>query len=353
MKFNRLVLALLLASFGYAHSASPIKSKQNYRLESAVTLKSDAPDWDYISLDEKRGHLFMGRRGEGVVVYDVNKKKVIKTLDDSDDANAIALIDEFDRGYTTNGDGSTTVFQISTLKTLSRIKFGQDADSGFYDPVTKQIAFTMGDSSSIAFLDAKTGAIVGEMKLDSKKLDGTVADGEGNLLMALRDKNVVVKINVANRSVVAQWPTTGCEQPTGVALDQGNKRLFVGCRGKAPVLAVMDTVAGSVITTAEIGRGNDGVIYDAKAKTILTSNGVDSNLVVYDQLDPNTYKLSSAITTRPYARTMAYDSKTRKIYLVTAEGMADPAEKINKGVAPFYPNKYFKDTFTVLTYSMK
>ena len=34
-----------------------------------------------------------------------------------------------------------------------------------------------------------------------------------------------------------------------------------------------------------------------------------------------------------------------------AEGTADPSRKINSGVATFYPNSYFPDTFTVLTYA--
>jgi len=50
---------------------------------------------------------------------------------------------------------------------------------------------------------------------------------------------------------------------------------------------------------------------------------------------------------------MTLDPKSKKVYLVTAEGSVDPAKKINKGVASFYPNKYFPDTFTVLTYAPK
>ena len=119
------------------------------------------------------------------------------------------------------------------------------------------------------------------------------------------------------------------------------------------MLAVMDADSGKVVTTLEIGRGNDGVIYDAETRKVYTSNGVDANLVVYDQVDANTYKLAEATTTRPYARTMALDPKTKKVYLVTAEGTADPAKKINKGVSAFYPNHYFPDTFTVLTYAPK
>ena len=345
-------LALALATVAASFIALPAAA-QFHRLESAVVLKSAKPDWDYVTLDPARGYLFIGRRGDGVTVFDVKTRKVVRNIDKSDDANAIALVPEFDRGYTVNGDGTATIFQLSSLKTLDRIKVGEDADAAFYEPVSKQLAFTMGDSRKIAFVDARTGKVVGEMAMESKKLDGTAADGEGNLLMALRDRNSVVKIDVVNRKVTEEWKTAPCEEPTGLAYDAGNKRIFVGCRGKNPMLAVLDATSGKVITTAEIGRGNDGVIYDASTHKIYTSNGVDANLVIYDQADANTYKLAEATTTRPYARTMALDPKTKKVYMVTAEGTADPGKKINKGVATFYPNLYFPDTFTVLTYSPK
>src|SRR5262249_40293938 len=159
---------------------------------------------------------------------------------------------------------TSTVFQISTLKTVDRIKLGgEDADSAFYDPVTKQLAFTLGDAKKIVFVDAKTAKITGELAMESKKLDGTAPDEEGNFLMALRDKNSVVKIDVANRKVVAEWKTEPCEQPTGLAYDKGNKRVLVGCRGAKPVLAVLDATSGKVVASMPIGRGNDGVVYDA------------------------------------------------------------------------------------------
>ncbi len=344
---------LACAALGIAAFAAAAQAQQFYHLESAVPLKGAAPDWDYVTLDPARGYLFIGRRGDGVTVFDVRAKKAVRTIDKSEDANAIAVIPEFDRGYTINGDGTTTVFQLSTLKFIDRVKIGEDADSAFYDPVTKQLAFTMGDSKKIAFVDAKTGKVVGELPMDSKKLDGTVPDGEGNMFMALRDRNSVAKIDVVQRKVTADWKTAPCEEPTGIAFDKANKRIFVGCRGKNPVLAVLDSDSGKVITTLEIGRGNDGVIYDPATHKIYTSNGVDANLVIYDQVNPDTYKLAEATTTRPYARTMALDPNTKKIYLVTAEGTADPAKKINKAVAPFYPNRYFPDTFTVLTFAPK
>jgi DNA-binding beta-propeller fold protein YncE len=345
--------ALACATLGIAAIGATAQAQQFYHLESAVTLKGAAPDWDYVTLDPGQGYLFIGRRGDGVTVFDVNTQKIVRNIDKSEDANATVLVPEFDRGYTINGDGTSTVFQLSTLKSIDRIKVGDDADSAFYDPATKQLAFTMGDSKKIAFVDAKTGKIVGELPINSKKLDGTVADGEGNLFMALRDRNLVIRIDAAQRKLTGQWSTAPCEEPTGIAFDKTDRRLFVGCRGRNPVLAVLDSASGKLVTTLEIGHGNDGVIYDSATRKIYTSNGVDANLVIYDQISPDTYKLAEAPTTRPYARTMALDPKTKKVYLVTAEGTADPARKINKAVAPFYPNHYFPDTFTVLTYSPK
>jgi hypothetical protein len=344
----RLVSALVATVHCVASAAQPF-----YRLESAVTLKGAAPDWDYLAFDPTRSYLFIGRRGDGTTVFDVRAKKTVATIEDSKASGAIKLVPELDLGYTANEDGTTTMFKLSTLKTVKRVEFGKDCDSVNYDPVSKQLVFTMGDSSALGFVDARDGKVLGKLEMSSHKLDGTAPDGKGNMFVAERDKNLIAKVDVAGRKVVAEWPTDGCSQPTGVAFDPASRRVFVGCRSDKPVLAVLDADSGKVVSTVAIGRGNDGVAFDAATHRVYTSNGVDANLVIYDQVDPNTYKLAQAVTTRPYARTMAFDPTTKNVYTVTAEGAADPAKKINTGVAPFYPNKYFDNTFTVLTYSLK
>jgi len=348
MRASRLLLAaLFLAGPAGAEPA------HFYRLERSFPLAGAAPSWDYLAFDPSRPYLYIDRRGDGVTVFDVEAGKIVTVIENSKDANATTLVPEFDRGYTGNEDGSTTIFQLSTLKTITRVKFGEDADAGFYEPVTKQIVFTQGDSKSLAFLDAKTGKLLGKVATASAKLDASVADGEGALFTAERDRNALLKLDAKNRKVVGEWKTEGCDQPTSLAYDSARKRLFVGCRGKAPVLLVMDAESGRAVTTMEIGRGNDGVIYDPDSRRIFTSNGVEGNLVIFEQTDADHYRLEEAVTTRPSARTMALDPKSKKLYLVTAEGVVDPAKPVNKGVSPFYPNAYFDDSFTVLVYSQK
>lgn len=345
--FHRLLAAALVMAAGAA-SADPAPF---YRLEHTFPLSGAKPGWDYLAFDPARPYLYIGRRKDGVTVLDVDAGKIVAVIENSKDANAIALVPEFDRGYTGNEDGSTTIFQLSTLKTIARVKFGEDADAGFYEPVTKQMVFTQGDSKALTFLDAKTGKELGKVATVSSKLDATVADGEGALFTAERDRNALIKTDAKSRKIVAEWKTEGCEQPTSLAFDPAHKRLFVGCRGKAPVLLVMDAMDGRSVASLEIGRGNDGVIYDPDSHRIFTSNGVEGNLVIFEQLDADHYRLEEAVTTRPSARTMAEDPRSKKLYLVTAEGVVDPAKPVNKGVSPFYPNTYFDDSFTVLVYS--
>jgi DNA-binding beta-propeller fold protein YncE len=323
---------------------------QFHRLEAAVALKADAPDWDYLSLDPARNHLFIAARGDGLMVYDVAGRKLVTTLEDTKGANASLPLAEFDRLYVVNLDGTATVFQLSTLKKLDKIELGKEADNAFYDPVTKEIAVMRGDSAEITFLEAATGRIVARLKMPTKKLEASAADGHGNMFVAIRDRNSVIKVDMRAHAVVAEHPAN-CEEANGLAIDRERGRLFVGCRGKNPVLSVMDAASGKVVATHGIGRGNDGVVYEPQARRIYASGGVDGNLVVYQQVDADTYKLVEATTTRPYARTMALHPETKKVYLVTAEGTVDPSRKVNTGPAPFYPNRYYPGTFTLLTYS--
>ncbi|MDE2110099.1 MAG: YncE family protein [Alphaproteobacteria bacterium] len=324
-----------------------------YRLQSAVTLPGPVGGWDYLAFDPARNYLFLDRRAQGVTVYDVDSRKVVAQIANSTGANSTAFAPDLNLGFTSNGDGSTTIFRLSSLKTIKRVRFGKSADAGFYEPTTRQMLFAMGDDHAVAFLDARTGKLVSVLQTKSRKLEAAVADGHGKLFMNERDRNSVLRIDPLRHVVTAEWPVVGCDEPTGIAYDAADARLFIGCRGDHPVLSVMNAKTGAVVTTIPIGRGNDSVIYDPSERRIYTSNGIDANIVAIKQLDADRYALAEATTTRPEARTMAFDPKSKRIFVVTAQGAVDPARKIDTAVSPFYPNRYFRGTYTILTYARR
>jgi len=347
---QRGLLALAIALTCLAALPAPGRAASFYRLRSAVTLPGKAPAWDYLSYDPTRSYLFIGRRHDGVTVFDVATHKVVATIADSAGANKAILVPSLDRGYTVNGDGSTTEFELASLKTIRRIRFGSNADAGSYEPVTGQLMFTMGDSGEVAFMDARSGKLMATLPLPSRHIEASAPDGHGNIFVAERDRDAVLRIDVRTHHVTATWPTAPCRQPTGLDYDAKTRRIFVGCRSDRPQLAVLDADSGAVVASLPIGRGNDGVAFDAATRRIYASNGLDADLMVIDQQGPDSYRLEQAVTTRPMARTMALDPQRGRVYLVAAEGGVDPARKVDTAVAPFYPNFYFDNSFTVLTY---
>jgi DNA-binding beta-propeller fold protein YncE len=118
-----------------------------------------------------------------------------------------------------------------------------------------------------------------------------------------------------------------------------------------PSFAVMDAESGKVIFTAEIGGGNDGIVYDGELKRIFMTNGVNAIMNIFEQVDANTYRQSEALGTHAGVRSLAVDAKTKKLYAVTAEGSADFAKKVTTSVSPYYANTFFPNTFKVLVYS--
>lgn len=346
------VAAMTVGSAFAVQAAQPAPApKAVYRLATVVPFKGKAPGWDYLTLDPKTGRLFIGRRADGVTVFDTRAGKVIKTIARSKMANGAVLVPEFDRGYTANEDGTVTIFRLSDLTTLDRIKLGDSADAAYYDPASKLVIVTRGDDHRLTFIDARTGKPTGDLVMQANELEGVAADGHGGVFVSERDKTKVARIDPVKRAVTAEWDIEGgCTLPTGVGIDAENQRLFLGCKGDHPVLAVLDTASGHTVASLPIGRGNDGVVYDKVNRRVLTTNGVDGNIVILDQLGPDSYRLEQAVTTRSIARTMAYDGASGTIYTAAAEGLVDPSRPVNTKAGTFYPNAFYDDSFKLFVF---
>ena len=76
----------------------------------------------------------------------------------------------------------------------------------------------------------------------------------------------------------------GCYDPTGLDIDPVQRRLFVGCADPGtPLLMVLSADTGALVTKLPIGRGNDGVLWDATRRRIYVSSGVAGNVLIVQQ----------------------------------------------------------------------
>src|SRR5258708_6626249 len=91
-------------------------------------------------------------------------------------------------------------------------------------------------------------------------------------------------------------------------------------------MIVMDAVTGKVINTFPIGAGVDYAGFDPGAGLIFFSCG-DGTLSIYREKSADAYEDAGAVKTQPSAKTMAFDPKTKKIFLPAAEYVETPASE--------------------------
>ncbi len=342
--------------FAAVLAGAPALAFDGWHVEQATVIEGRTGPWDYLSLDAAHDRLYIGHRKDGLQVFDIGARRLVQTIRGTSAAssNGAILIPEFDLGVSTNENGTIIAFSLNTLEAREPIKLGEELDTGHYDPASKRIVMNMApgkDGTEAIVLELPRLTRAGVIKLPTKKMEGADADGAGGFFVAARDTNMVYRLDTQKLELTASWPTPGCAQTNSLVVDRVNKRIFLGCRGSEtvkPSFAVMDATNGEIVYTAEIGGGNDSIVYNAELKRVFLANGVGAVLNVFEQVSPNVYRPVEALGTRAGMRTLVMDPRTKKLYGVTAEGSADMGKKILTSVGPFYANTFFPGTFTVL-----
>jgi DNA-binding beta-propeller fold protein YncE len=68
-------------------------------------------------------------------------------------------------------------------------------------------------------------------------------------------KDQIVEFDAQTLKIIHRWPLAPGEGPSGLAIDQKNRRSFSVCDNQKVV--VMDADTGKVTATPDVGAGND------------------------------------------------------------------------------------------------
>jgi len=298
--------------------------------------------WDYLEIDPDAHHLFISRATH-VIVVDTDSGTQVGDIPDTPGVHGIAIAPDLGRGFISNGrEGSVTIFDLKTLKTITKVKdVGDNPDAILYDPATKR-AFTFnGHSHNSTAIDGATGDIAGKIPLDGKP-EFAVTTGAGEIFVNIEDKSELTAIDPQTLKVKASWPLAPCESPSGLAIDVKNRRLFAGCDNK--LMAVVNADTGKVITTLPIGDGVDAGRFDPETALAYSSCGEGVLTVVHED-SPDKFSVVQDVKTEPSARTMALDYKTHLVYLVAAKFGPRPAATAQE---PHPRPQVLPDSFEVL-----
>ena len=270
--------------------------------------------WDYLLVDPDARRLYLPRTTH-VQVVDLDKGVVIGDIPkiSAKGAHGVALAPERNLGFISAGkDNCVIAFDIKTLKVTGTIKTGANPDAILYDPASKHIFamnHTGGDVTVIdpAALDKTVTIPVGG------KLEFAVTDGAGHVFVCVEDKNEIVQIDSKANRVLARWPLSPGDAPTGLAIDLAHHRLFAGCLNQK--LVVLDAKTGKLLATPAIGQGVDGVVYEPTLEVAMSANGKDGTVSVVKETSAGKFETIQTVKTLIGAKTITLDAKTHKALL--------------------------------------
>src|ERR1044072_3562556 len=298
-----------------------LQTSSGYKLETRYSVPGNG-GFDYVTIDSAARRLYLSH-GTQVDVIDPDNGKLIGTIADTPGVHAVPIASEFKHGFTSNGrENKVSMFDPTTLQLINKIEVGKGPDGIYYDPGTTRIFINNNGSHDITAIDAKTGQIAGTVNVEGDGESAVVADGV--VYVNLEDTNEVIVFDPKSLEVKKRFPMGVARGPTGLAYDAQTKRLFIGCRNE-PKMVVMDATSGKVITSLPIGRGVDYAAFDPKAKLVFCSCG-EGVLDIFHEKSADAYEDAGPVKTQPGARTMAFDLKTKKIFLSVAEYLEIPPD---------------------------
>ena len=300
--------------------------------------------WDILTIDNSARRLYLAHATR-VVVVDIDKNALVGEVTDTLGVHAFVAIPEAQRGFSSNGkESKSSVVDLTTLKTTSKINTGSNPDAVVYEPRHAEVYVFNHTGNSVTVINSKTATVSSTIPLGGNPEFAAVDQSAGRVYCNIEDKSEVAVIDAAKHEVVARWSLSPGEGPSGIALDAMHHRLFSGCHNK--MMVMLDAESGKVVDSVPIGSGVDGCAFDDATQLAFASCGDGTTTIVREQA-PNKLAVVQILKTEHGARTMALDPETHRIYLPAAQFQPPPAT--SPGASPGRPT-VVPNTLKLLVY---
>jgi YVTN family beta-propeller protein len=300
--------------------------------------------WDILTIDSAASRLYLSHATK-VVVVDLNTNTVAGEVADTPGVHAFLPVPEVRRGFSSNGKESrSSVVDLTTLKTISKIDTGANPDAIVYEPRHGEVYVFNHTGNSVTVINSKAATVSATIPLGGSPEFAAVDEAAGRIYCNIEDKSEVAVIDVDKHEVVAHWSLAPGDEPSGIALDARHHRLFSGCHNK--MMVMLNTQSGKVVQTVPIGAGVDGCAFDDARQLAFASCG-DGTTTIAKEEAPDKLTVLQTLETERGARTMTLDPKSHRIYLASAQFQPPPSP--SPGAPPGRPT-VVPNTLKLLVY---
>ena len=303
---------ILLLAFLRAVSASG-EDPGPLRLEKEISLPEVEGRIDHFSADEAGQRLFIAALENGSVeIVDVRRGERTAEIKGLKEPQGVYYDGKTGRLFVaTGGDGKLRIYDGKTLVGQHTLELGGDADNVRYDRQTGDIWVGYGNGG-IGIVNS-TGQRVGSVELGTHPESFQFEESGNRAYANVPTQFGVSVIDRQNHTIITKWGLGWAFANYPMALDDLNKRLFVGCRLPAR-LVVLDTNSGRIVATLPTVGDTDDVFCDAARRLIYVIGG-EGSVEILRQHDPDHYEQAQRITTALGARTGFFLPNSGRLYV--------------------------------------
>lgn len=344
---NRLLKLALIAA-GIVQAASVVvaeapSSPPGYELIKTTKIGGEG-GFDYVYAETAGRRLYIPRTGSGarITVFNLDTLEPVGVIANVN-ARGVAVDPASQHGFSSSKP--VAMWDTKTLAVIKTIDVGGGPDGILFDPFNARVWVFSHGAPNATVIDSKDGAIVGTVDLGGAP-EQAVTDGAGRLFVTIEDKDKIAVVDTKSLAVITHLDLAGQGSvPAGLALDVKNRVLFAACR-KPAVMVILHADSGKILATLPIGNGTDGASFNPATMEAFSSNGADGNLTVIKENSPTDFVVEQIVATKKGARTSTLDTKTNRVFLITADFGPAPTPPPNGGWArpPMLP-----DSFSILT----
>jgi DNA-binding beta-propeller fold protein YncE len=309
----------------------------------ATTKVGGEGGMDYIFADSDARKLYVARSGPAghIAVFDIDSLKQVGDIPKVS-AHGATVDTKYGHGIATAKP--VPFFDAKTFEVIKTLDVQGNPDGYLTDPSEDRMYVLSHAAPNVTVIDAKDGTILGTIDLGGAP-EQAVADGKGHLYIDLEDKDSIAVVDTKAMKLTGTFDVKskggGC---AGLAMDVKNQILFATCRDKKNMI-IVSAKDGSILADLPTGTGSDGAVFNPKTNEVFSSQG-DGTLTIVKENSPTSFVVEQTVKTPVRAKTITLDSKTGKLYLMTAEyAAAPPAEP---GARPARP-AMVPDSFMIIT----
>ena len=295
------------------------------KLTKTIPLPDVKGRFDHFSVDVKGRRLFVAALGNNTVeVLDLDAGKRLRSITGCDKPQGVLFLEKANVLFIANGgNGKLRAYDGTKFDPLLTIGSLADADNVRYDTKLDRVYVGYGDGA-LGVVNPATGIHSVSIRLLGHPESFQLEREGSRIFVNVPDAQQIAVVDRQTKAATEAWLLPNLKANFPMALDEGNHRLFVGCRNPA-WLAVLDTASGKVVTDVTIVGDTDDLFYDAKRKRIYVSGG-EGFVNVIEQRDADNYKLVEKISTAPGARTSFFSPELDQFYLAVPRRGEQAAE---------------------------